>query len=195
MADEGDQHATATARTILLLKDRTEQLIGRIKPAQRSEVRRKGVAAFVCNVISRCFAPFQVTAWAFGSVPLKTYLPGTSVTFVRDALLTWGLSRMFTILLMHGSIILLLNVWNINIICADGDIDLSIFTMEPSIKESWAFKLQATLEEEQRNPRSPFKIGDINVINAEVCDAELCNMHASCIHASYPERSLSIGRS
>ena len=62
-----------------LLKDRSEQLISRIKPARRSEERRTGVANYVCSVITRCFAPVEVMACTFGSVPLKTYLPGASL--------------------------------------------------------------------------------------------------------------------
>ncbi|GAX73901.1 hypothetical protein CEUSTIGMA_g1351.t1 [Chlamydomonas eustigma] len=108
-----------------LLRDRTEQLISRIKPAQHSEARRKGVADFVTGLIVRCFAPLPVSACTFGSVPLKTYLP-------------------------------------------DGDIDLSIFTSEHSLRDTWAIKLQGKLEEEQKNPRAQYMIGEINVINAEV---------------------------
>jgi DNA polymerase sigma len=67
----------------------------------------------------------QVTAYMFGSVPLKTYLP-------------------------------------------DGDIDLSIFTTEGSIRDTWALRLQDKLEEEQRNSSALFRIGDVQVINAEV---------------------------
>lgn len=49
----------------------------------------------------------------------------------------------------------------------DGDIDLSIFCPDP-LKDGWAPKLHARLEEEQRNAHAPFKIGDVQVINAEV---------------------------
>ena len=59
-----------------LLLERTEQLIDRIKPARHSEERRRAIAGFVSNVIARCFAPSKVSARMFGSVPLKTYLPG-----------------------------------------------------------------------------------------------------------------------
>jgi len=50
----------------------------------------------------------------------------------------------------------------------DGDIDLCIFSPDTSIKDTWATKLHAKLEEEQQSPHSPFKIGDVQVINAEV---------------------------
>jgi len=50
----------------------------------------------------------------------------------------------------------------------DGDIDLCIFSPDTSIKDTWATRLHAKLEEEQQSPHSPFKIGDVQVINAEV---------------------------
>lgn len=51
----------------------------------------------------------------------------------------------------------------------DGDIDVSIFCQPTgSIKETWTGKLQEMLEAEQRNRKAQFKIGDIQVINAEV---------------------------
>ncbi|GFH15112.1 NTP_transf_2 domain-containing protein, partial [Haematococcus lacustris] len=53
----------------------------------------------------------------------------------------------------------------------DGDIDLSIFCPHidsTTIKDNWAQRLHAKLEEEQRSPRAPFKICDVQVIHAEV---------------------------
>lgn len=58
---------------------------------------------------------------------------------------------------------------------ADGDIDLSFFSTDASLRDSWAIKLQSRLEEEQRSPAAMFKIGDVNVINAEV--GQLCSLH------------------
>jgi len=51
----------------------------------------------------------------------------------------------------------------------DGDIDLCIFSPDTSIKDNWATRLHAKLEEEEHSLHSPFKIGDVQVINAEVC--------------------------
>jgi hypothetical protein len=50
----------------------------------------------------------------------------------------------------------------------DGDIDVSIFCQSMNIKDNWTTKLQEMLEAEQRNSKAQFKIGDIQVINAEV---------------------------
>jgi exonuclease III len=50
----------------------------------------------------------------------------------------------------------------------DGDIDVSIFCQSMNIKDNWTTKLQEMLESEQRNSKAQFKIGDIQVINAEV---------------------------
>lgn len=63
---------------------------------------------------------------AFGSVPLKTYLP-------------------------------------------DGDIDLSLFQAAgPSIQATWTDRLAAALEAEATRKRGPFRVRDVQVINAEV---------------------------
>lgn len=50
----------------------------------------------------------------------------------------------------------------------DGDIDLSIFCADASLKDVWAPRLHGKLEEEQRRETAPYKIGDVQVINAEV---------------------------
>jgi hypothetical protein len=55
----------------------------------------------------------------------------------------------------------------------DGDIDLSVFCSQDvaqSMRDTWALKLQSVIEQEQRNnSNAPYKIGDVTVINAEVC--------------------------
>jgi hypothetical protein len=64
----------------------------------------------------------------------------------------------------------------------DGDIDLSVFCSQEvaqSVRDTWALKLQSLIEQEQRsNSNAPYKIGDVTVINAEVCwmnsSARLC---------------------
>jgi hypothetical protein len=51
----------------------------------------------------------------------------------------------------------------------DGDIDLSLFQLcPPGIKEQWTGRLQAALDAEAASARSPFKVRDVHVINAEV---------------------------
>lgn len=54
----------------------------------------------------------------------------------------------------------------------DGDIDISIFVKDPdnitSLKDTWAQQLQTKLDEEGSNPVAPFKICDVQIINAEV---------------------------
>eukprot|EP00878_Enallax_costatus_P034431 GHUV01038176.1.p1 GENE.GHUV01038176.1~~GHUV01038176.1.p1 ORF type:complete len:399 (+),score=95.94 GHUV01038176.1:176-1198(+) len=51
------------------------KLIQTIKPSKESVERRYGVQEYVRKIIARCFAPEQVNAYMFGSVPLRTYLP------------------------------------------------------------------------------------------------------------------------
>lgn len=45
---------------------------------------------------------------------------------------------------------------------------MSIFTEDGTLKDTWTTKLQARLEEEQKQATGPFKISDVQVINAEV---------------------------
>ena len=121
-----------------------EQLVTQIQPSAHSEERRATIIAYVHTIIERCFAackvrkrtPFgyliqhasfcQVLAFAFGSVPLKTYLP-------------------------------------------DGDIDLSLFQAAgPSVQATWTERLAAALETEAAHKRGPYRVCDVQVINAEV---------------------------
>lgn len=51
----------------------------------------------------------------------------------------------------------------------DGDIDLSVFQAKgSSLRDSWATKLSALLEAEQRDPYAAFVVKDVQVIHAEV---------------------------
>eukprot|EP00201_Polytomella_parva_P012028 CAMPEP_0175060644 /NCGR_PEP_ID=MMETSP0052_2-20121109/13138_1 /TAXON_ID=51329 ORGANISM="Polytomella parva, Strain SAG 63-3" /NCGR_SAMPLE_ID=MMETSP0052_2 /ASSEMBLY_ACC=CAM_ASM_000194 /LENGTH=386 /DNA_ID=CAMNT_0016326399 /DNA_START=104 /DNA_END=1261 /DNA_ORIENTATION=- len=50
----------------------------------------------------------------------------------------------------------------------DGDIDVSIFSKSPSLKETWAAQLHVKLEEESKNTNASFKITNVTVVNAEV---------------------------
>ncbi|GIL74028.1 hypothetical protein Vretifemale_4098, partial [Volvox reticuliferus] len=54
---------------------RTDTLISRIRPTGLSLQRRWIITDHVTAIVRRCFAPHDVTAIPFGSVPLKTYLP------------------------------------------------------------------------------------------------------------------------
>lgn len=51
----------------------------------------------------------------------------------------------------------------------DGDIDLSVFQAKgTSLRDSWATRLSALLEAEQRDLYATFVVKDIQVIHAEV---------------------------
>lgn len=139
-----------------------ERLVSQIQPSAHSEERRAAIIAYVHTIIDRCFAACkvveavllhslmkitmttmtttpsvcsrkhpqllyaQVLAFAFGSVPLKTYLP-------------------------------------------DGDIDLSLFQAAgPSLQATWTERLAAALEAEAARKRGPYRVRDVQVINAEV---------------------------
>ena len=154
---EQQTESSLDGSTVTRLQEcRVDQLISRIKPAQHSEQRRNFVARHVKGLISKCFQPdhevpwptfirfsaavvpfltvvmlytavllFQVNAFIFGSVPLKTYLP-------------------------------------------DGDIDLSLFLKSgPGIRDTWTIRLAKFLESEQ-GKEGACRIGDVQVVNAEV---------------------------
>lgn len=50
----------------------------------------------------------------------------------------------------------------------DGDIDMSIFTADASVASTWTGRLAQKLEQEQRNPHCPYRVLNVQVINAEV---------------------------
>ncbi|KAL9334693.1 hypothetical protein Peur_071874 [Populus x canadensis] len=75
-----------------IAEERTAELIACIQPNQPSEERRTAVLGYVQRLIMKCF-PCQV--FAFGSVPLKTYLPDgdidiTVFTESQDLKKTWA---------------------------------------------------------------------------------------------------------
>lgn len=140
----------------LAISARLDALLSAIKPSPSSEFRRLTISNYVCSVIRRCFEPHhQVEAFMFGSVPLRAVLPG-------------------------------------------GDIDISVFnTSSPAptavegrqgaeatssgggaptppppapgeLRDTWALQLTRALEREASRPDAPFKIRDIQIIQAEV---------------------------
>ncbi|KAK9809872.1 hypothetical protein WJX72_000706 [[Myrmecia] bisecta] len=51
----------------------------------------------------------------------------------------------------------------------DGDIDLSVFQSKgSSLRDTWANRLAAVLEDEQHNQHAPLRVRDVQVIHAEV---------------------------
>lgn len=72
----------------------------------------------------------------------------------------------------------------------DGDIDLSVFCspeVAQALRDTWALKLQAVLESEQRKRSAPYKIRDVQVINAEVSASETC----LCMQLQFPHLTAS----
>ncbi|KAA8520734.1 hypothetical protein F0562_014994 [Nyssa sinensis] len=106
----------------LRAEERTSELIACIQPNQPSEERRNAVADYVQRLILKCF-PCQV--FAFGSVPLKTYLP-------------------------------------------DGDIDLTAFSNNQNLKDTWANQVRDMLENEEKNESAEFHVKEVQYIQAEV---------------------------
>ncbi|KAJ7959298.1 Poly(A) RNA polymerase cid14 [Quillaja saponaria] len=106
----------------LQAEERTAELIACIQPNQPSEDRRTSVACYVERLITMCF-PCQV--FAFGSVPLKTYLP-------------------------------------------DGDIDLTVFSDNQNLKDTWANEVRDILEREEKSENAEFRVKEVQYIQAEV---------------------------
>ncbi|XP_010266483.1 PREDICTED: uncharacterized protein LOC104603986 isoform X2 [Nelumbo nucifera] len=103
-------------------EERTAELIACIQPNPPSEERRKAVAEYVRRLIMKCIS---CQVFAFGSVPLKTYLP-------------------------------------------DGDIDLTAFSRNPNLKETWANEVRDMLENEEKSENAEFRVKEVQYIQAEV---------------------------
>jgi len=65
-----------------LVSQCVDRLVACLQPCRQSETRRYAIASYIVECIKRCFQggarygpPRRVEAFAFGSVPLKTYLP------------------------------------------------------------------------------------------------------------------------
>jgi hypothetical protein len=55
---------------------RADAVVAAIGPSSQAEhALRDGVVAYLRDLARRAFAPHAVDAYAFGSVPLRTYLP------------------------------------------------------------------------------------------------------------------------
>ncbi|PSC73275.1 hypothetical protein C2E20_3343 [Micractinium conductrix] len=137
------QGPTSTSTAQLAVASRLDALLTAIQPSSLSEFRRLTIAHYICGVIKRCFQPHhQVEAFMFGSVPLRAVLP-------------------------------------------DGDIDISVFTTAAAaaagpaggaagagppgeLRDTWASQLLRALEREAVRPDAPFKIRDVQIIQAEV---------------------------
>ncbi|KAK1275552.1 hypothetical protein QJS04_geneDACA001543 [Acorus gramineus] len=110
------------AERLAVAEERTAELIARVRPTWHSEGRRNAVADYVERLISSCFA---CQVFAFGSVPLKTYLP-------------------------------------------DGDIDVSVFSRNQNLKDTWANKVRDVLEKEEKSEGAEFHVMEVQYIQAEV---------------------------
>lgn len=54
----------------------------------------------------------------------------------------------------------------------DGDIDLSAFSMNQNMKESWAHQVRDMLENEEKNENAEFHVKEVQYIQAEVCPSQ-----------------------
>jgi hypothetical protein len=55
----------------------------------------------------------------------------------------------------------------------DGDIDLTAFSNNQNLKDSWANQVRDMLENEEKNEHAEFRVKEVQYIQAEVCP--MCN--------------------
>lgn len=51
----------------------------------------------------------------------------------------------------------------------DGDIDLTAFSKNQNLKETWAHQVRDMLENEEKNEKAEFHVKEVQYIQAEVC--------------------------
>lgn len=51
----------------------------------------------------------------------------------------------------------------------DGDIDLTAFSKNQNMKETWAHQVRDILENEEKNENAEFHVKEVQYIQAEVC--------------------------
>lgn len=54
----------------------------------------------------------------------------------------------------------------------DGDIDLTAFSANQNLKDSWANLVRDMLEKEEKNENAEFHVKEVQYIQAEVCELE-----------------------
>jgi hypothetical protein len=50
----------------------------------------------------------------------------------------------------------------------DGDIDLTAFSKNPNLKDTWAHQVRDMLENEEKNENAEFRVKEVQYIQAEV---------------------------
>lgn len=51
----------------------------------------------------------------------------------------------------------------------DGDIDLTAFSKNPNLKDTWAQEVRDMLESEEKSENAEFHVKEVQYIQAEVC--------------------------
>jgi hypothetical protein len=54
----------------------------------------------------------------------------------------------------------------------DGDIDLTAFSENQNLKDTWAHQVRDMLEREERNENAEFRVKEVQYIQAEVCPSQ-----------------------
>lgn len=55
----------------------------------------------------------------------------------------------------------------------DGDIDLTAFSKNQNLKETWAHQVRDILENEEKNENAEFHVKEVQYIQAEVCPSNI----------------------
>ena len=54
----------------------------------------------------------------------------------------------------------------------DGDIDVTAFSENQNLKDTWAHKVRDMLEREEKNENAEFRVKEVQYIQAEVCPSQ-----------------------
>lgn len=78
-----ERRELSAGMTASIVQQHVERLLTCVQPNTQSDMRRNAVAAYVCDLVKRCFnrrgQRLDVDTFMFGSVPLRTYLPDGDV--------------------------------------------------------------------------------------------------------------------
>lgn len=123
-----------------------------------------GILDFIYLLFSSYFRDIaEVKFLVFGRLSF-VFIPREYVFFIHlilDLNVTFRVYQIFT----FGSVPL-------KTYLPDGDIDLTAFSANQNLKDSWANLVRDMLEKEEKNENAEFHVKEVQYIQAEVCELE-----------------------
>lgn len=123
-----------------------------------------GILDFIYLLFSSYFRDIaEVKFLVFGRLSF-VFIPREYVFFIHlilDLNVTFRVYQIFT----FGSVPL-------KTYLPDGDIDLTAFSTNQNLKDSWANLVRDMLEKEEKNENAEFHVKEVQYIQAEVCELE-----------------------